>query len=208
MAGLSKILAFQFLLVFALNAHEHWLYTESNNFAPGDSITVHLRSGHTAEESEFLIDTKLIQEAFIISPTGQQSPLHFQVNGNEHTCTFQSQEAGIYTILTNLRKRSQGPFTYLLKTQIQVGPDNKMTDNIPSQELEIVFGETEHSLQVLAAGEPMKVPIVQMSQGHDGHSLSMDRYGVSAFTPDTPGFQVAICHFRRQTASYSFYLGD
>ncbi|NQV15457.1 hypothetical protein HQ531_08375 [bacterium] len=208
MTALAKRISLLLLAVLSLSAHEHWLFTDSSTYTITDSITVHLRSGHTAEESEFLLATNLIQEALVILPDGQQQTLNFQANGKEHTSSFAVRKAGAYTIIVNLRKRNKGPFSHLLKTQIQVGSGNKVPEVATAQGLEIVFNKTPHSLQVLAEGEAVKVPIMLISQGYAGRSLSMDRHGLSIFTPDEPGFQVAVCHFRRQTASFSFYTGD
>ncbi|MEA3285750.1 MAG: hypothetical protein U9Q77_00030 [Candidatus Marinimicrobia bacterium] len=208
---MKSALQFAILLlvgVVTLNAHEHWLYTDSPSYHPGDTITIHIRSGHLGGESEFLLGSHLIQFARIIDPEGQESPLEFQINGQEHISHFLPQQSGLYTILVKLRKRNKGPFSYLLKTQIQIGPVLNTTSTMDSDELEIRPGDVPYTLRVTLAGEPVKVPISLTTGGLEGHSLSMDRHGISTFAADTRGFSIAICHFRRQTASFSFYAGN
>ncbi|MCF6238930.1 MAG: DUF4198 domain-containing protein [Candidatus Marinimicrobia bacterium] len=203
-----KITILLFLTVIGLNAHEHWLYTDAPVYSPGDSIQVHLRSGHLGGASEFLINSQLIQVASLVDPDGHETPLNMQPVNNEHTCSFLPQRFGEYTILVKLRKRNKGPYSYLLKTLVQVGSIANTTAYTPNQELEILPGGPPNTLRVMTAGEPVKVPISLTSEGGVGRSLSMDRHGVSSISPNHQGFSIAICHFRRQTASYSFYLGD
>ncbi len=93
-------------------------------------------------------------------------------------------------------------------TKILIGKAGTKQGSVSVQELEITSHKSRYSLNVLAAGIPVKAPISLISPGQVGHSLTMDRQGVSKFTPSQSGFYVAICHFRRQTASYSFYTGD
>ncbi len=196
------------LSVFPLNAHEHWLYTDAPSYHPGDSITIHIRSGHLGEESEFLINSNLIQIARVIDADGRETPLNFQIDEQEHTCHFLPLKSGIYTIQVKLRKRNKGPFNYLLKTQIRVGSNLNVISPVKADELEIIPGDSPFTLRVMAGGESVKVPISLTTGGQEGRSLSMDRHGVSTIVPGTQGLSIAICHFRRQTASYSFYAGD
>ncbi len=189
-----------------VHAHEHWLFTETDQYQPGDTVSIHIRSGHAGGSSEFLIATKLIQEALLVGPDGTQTELDFNPIDMEHIASIHVQTPGSYTVLVNLRKRSKGPFTYLLKTGFQVGSESTELVDTPVQELEIAFGEAENTLKVFSHGEAVIVPISLMSGSHEGRSLTMDRSGVSRFTPEQSGLQVAICHFRRQTASYSFYM--
>jgi len=204
----TKILSSLLLALTTLSAHEHWLITDFPQYAQQDSITIRLRSGHTPGKSEFLIKTDLIQESFLMGPDGKQSPLDFLPHEKEHICTFLGVQPGIYTVYVNLRKRSKGPFTYLLKTTLQVGDLTRSESSTLPQELEIVNGNSELILQVSTLGQPMKVPISSMSEDQAIHSLTMNSNGVSTLDPDQIGFHVAICHFRRQAASYSFYLGQ
>jgi len=194
------------LALGTLNAHEHWLFTELPAYSSGDSVTVVLRSGHSVGESEFLIETKLIQQAVVIGPDNMEIPIDLHPEGTEHIGSFQVLTPGTYTVLVNLRKRSKGPFIYLLKTRIQVGP--KKNGSIPTQELEIIKDETTPSFSVFAGGDRVKAPIMLLLPDGSDRSLIMDRDGKSSFFSDQTGFYVAICHFRRQTASYSFHIGQ
>lgn len=201
----QKYLLVFFLGTLVVNAHEHWLCSDRGSYTAGDSITIHLRSGHSATESEFLIDTKLIREAFVIDPEGRHSYLTFLPTDLEHIASFSANLPGTYTIIANLRKRPSGPFTYLLKTEIQVGSE---ASKVPReyQQLEISMDGQANSFSVFSREQGVKVPILLFSPDGRSHSLIMDREGKSQFSPEASGFYVAVCHFRRQTASYCFFF--
>jgi len=203
----SKYATLGLLLISTLSAHEHWLFTESSQYSIGDSVVISLRSGHSVGESEFLIDTKLIQNAVLIHPDNTQEAIQFVPQRQAHIATFQALESGSYAILVNLRKRSKGPSIYLMKTQVQVGSALNTQHPIPSQELEIIKVESDSSFSVFAGDIPVKVPLTLLAPDGSERSLIMDRSGKSRFTPHQRGLHVLICHFRRQTASYSLYMG-
>ncbi|MCF7826963.1 MAG: hypothetical protein K9M55_00265 [Candidatus Marinimicrobia bacterium] len=204
----TRTLVSLLVMTVGLWAHEHWLYTESPSYAIGDSIGVTLRSGHSPGNSEFLIDTQLIQTALIIRPDNTQEPIQLHASGNEHIAYFQTMTPGTYTILVNLRKRNKGPSIYLLKTQVRVGSPELDSPLAPTQELEIMPAGSGTSFSVFASADPVKVPLTLLAPDGSERSLIMDREGISAFTPAQAGFHVLICHFRRQTASYSVYIEE
>ncbi|MCF7823196.1 MAG: DUF4198 domain-containing protein [Candidatus Marinimicrobia bacterium] len=203
----AKLISILLLWTLVTNAHEHWLYTDYANYKAGDVVTVHLHSGHTTGESEFLIDTKLIREAFVVDPEGHRTPLIFKPEGQEHIATFTCTVPGTHDIIANLRKRPSGPFSYLLKTRVQAGT-NPTIMQPTNQELEIVAENPVSTLQVFTGAEQVKVPIALFSPDGSEHSLIMDREGISQFNSDQSGFHLAVCHFRRQTACFSFYYAD
>lgn len=203
----TKLLILVFLPMLTLNAHQHWLYVESANPSVGDSIHVHFRTGHNLEHENLLISERLIREAYIISPSEQSVPLTFQVKSGVHIASFQATETGIYTAYVNLRKRSSGPFAYLLKTRVKVGAGDTSIDFPHNQELEIVMNESEHSFEVFSQNDAVKTSVFLLTKGNPPASLIMDRNGISKVSKAETGFYVAVSHFRRQTTSYSFYLG-
>ena len=205
MKFVTKIILTTLLSIVALNGHEHWLFTDAPSYKVGESIAIHLQSGHVLGDSEFLISTRLIREAFVITPSGEDTSFVFEVNGNEHIYVFKADKPGQYTVLVNLRKRNKGQFTHLLKTTFLVGNTPYDTQKSKNQELEIVFGDSSHSLRVLTNGEAVNVPIKLMTEDQIDRSLIMNRKGISVFASESPGFHVAVCHFRRQAASFSFY---
>lgn len=194
-------------MITGLSAHEHWLFCESSQYSVGDSVMISLRSGHSLGESEFLIDTKLIQNAVVIRPDNTQEPIQFIPMGQEHIAAFQALEPGIYSILVNLRKRSKGPSIYLMKIQVQVGSQLNSYDPIPTQELEVMKLKTDSTFWVFAGDTPVKAPLSLLAPDGSQRSLLMDREGKVRFSPSQTGLHVLICHFRRQTASYSLYMG-
>ncbi len=195
-------------MITGLSAHEHWLFSESSHFSVGDAVEISLRSGHAVGESEFLIDTKLIQNAVVIHPDNTREPIQLMPQGQEHIASFQALEPGIYTILVNLRKRNKGPSIYLLKTQVQVGTQLNAFHPKPTQELEIMGVDSDTSFTVFAGTAPVKAPLTLLAPDGSERSLIMDREGLSRFSPGQPGLHVLICHFRRQTTSYSLYIGE
>ncbi len=77
-----------------------------------------------------------------------------------------------------------------------------------TQELEIMSVDSDTSFTVFAGTAPVKVPLTLFTPDKSERSLIMDREGKSRFSPNQAGLYVLICHFRRQTASYSIYIGE
>jgi len=208
MIRLLKTCLLLFLFSSLLSAHEQWLATDFPSYVPGDTIIVRLQSGHTLGSSDFLISSKLIQEVLLFSPTGQQTKLELQPAELEYVGNFVAVTAGTWTVRVHLRKRRQGPWVYLLQHEIQVGSSDDPLPQLPVEELEVQTDSSFSVFKVVAAGEPVKVPVLLMSASSPGHSLSMDRYGFSTAGDLAPGFYVAVSHFRRQTASLAFYYAN
>ena len=203
-----KLLPLILLFSFHLEAHEHWLQVPAGPFQSGQRIEILLRSGHSPGPSEFLLDTDLIQEAYVQDPTGGRQMLEFQAFELEHRAAFQSETTGAYTVVVKLRKRNKGPFSHFLTTRFQVGSPASGSVPIPDLDLAIVVEEGVSALHVTTMGEPAVVPVFLMEEGSPGHSLSMDKMGHCSLTGLKPGFYVAVAHYRRQTSSHALYIGD
>jgi len=93
--------------------------------------------------------------------------------------------------------------------KIRVGSQTVASPDLPVEQLEIQTDNTNHTFRVLAKGEQVLVPVALWSVGKTSPAaLSMDKYGVSTAAQLTPGFHVAVCHFRRQTSSCAFYVAE
>lgn len=208
MKQLSSI--FPILLVFMvpLKAHEHWVFVSPGPYALNQPLSVAIQSGHELGESEFLIDTDLIREAFVLAPSGERTALDIKVQGNEHITSFSPQEIGEHTIQVKLRKRDKGPFSHILMTRFIVGTTNTTPNFGQDPELAIRFNESEKNLHVTFKGETTNIPIELLRSGSMGNSLLRDRRGFSSLENVDPGVYVAVAHYRRQTVSLTFNIEE
>jgi hypothetical protein len=208
MGNLSSLLSAFLLIVLPLHAHEHWVSLSPGPYQSDQPLTVSIRSGHELGESEFLIDTDLIQEANVQAPSGIHIPLKMQAQGNEHIAAYTPTEEGEYEILIKFRKRDKGPFSHILMTRFQVGDAKTAASSGQDADLAIVLDRVERKLGVIHKGDPVNVPIQLLRTDSRGSSLLRDGEGLSSLENIGPGFYVAVAHFRRQTVSLSFNLEE
>lgn len=205
---LRSVLPMLLLLTHPLCAHEHWVTVSPGPFDKSKPLTIYIQSGHELGESEFLLDTELIREAFVLSPSGEQTPLNVKVQGNEHIASFTPSESGEHTIQIKLRKRDKGPFSHFLISRFQVDTGDPIHHPENDPELAIILDRSEKHLIVSSKGEPVNVPIQLLRSGSMSNSLLRDKQGFSSLENVEPGMLVAVAHFRRQTVSLSFNLGE
>jgi len=186
-------------------AHEHWLATDKGQYDPGEAVEIVLKSGHQPGASEFLLEDKLIREAYVRTPGGKQINLDFEIVDLHRHATIQAGEPGVYVVIVNLRKRSSGPHIYLMKTVFSVGTANAF-QAAASQALELVGTATGNTLQVRQGDSAVITPISWLEPGTEGRSLNMDRTGLSSLPEGIAGYQVFVTHFRRQSASLGLWI--
>lgn len=130
--GMVKLASAMALLCAVAGAHEHWLNAECFYPEAGQTVTVHLCSGHYFPKSSFALQDKVLAGVDWQRSDGVTVPFHTVVGAAQRSGTFGATDEGVHILSFTLKRpRAQAP-SYEGKVILIVGDSGDSTNRYTS----------------------------------------------------------------------------
>jgi hypothetical protein len=198
-------------------AHEHWIEARPPRPAAGETVAVHIGSGHAFASSAFALGDKVIHGVALQTPGGESVTVATAVDGDGRTGTVTVASAGVHVLCLTLKRRRAAAPGYEARTILPAGDggddparyaQGRGLEIVPGAALSALVPGGELPLRLYMDGVAVEGTLEVYPEGRKARFLRTAPDRPARLRLSRPGRYLAVAHVRGRGCSLVFSVGE